>query len=104
MWSNESEQAVVVDEIDQLRRPVLLAAREPIQACGARLIDSCPTATDDVRRRRARSRSTPAATASMPERHTMLIVIAGTVNGMPAATAACRAGFWPAPPRMTCPA
>ena len=33
----------------------------------------------------------------MPERHTLLTVIAGTVIGMPAFTAAWRAVIWPWP-------
>lgn len=83
--------------------PYFLPAREPIRVCGARLIDSWPTATT-MSASPLSIRSAPAATASMPERQTMLIVIAGTVSGIPAATAACRAGFWPEPPRITWPA
>ena len=37
------------------------------------------------------------AIALSPERHTLFTVIAGTAIGMPAATAAGRAGFCPAP-------
>ena len=43
------------------------------------------------------------AIALRPERHTLLIVIAGTVIGMPAACAACRAGICPAPAVSTWP-
>ena len=35
--------------------------------------------------------------ASRPDRQTLLIVSEGTVIGIPAATAACRDGIWPAP-------
>ncbi len=41
--------------------------------------------------------------ASRPERQTLLTVSAGTVIGMPAATAAWRAGIWPAPAWSTWP-
>src|SRR3954469_22027081 len=39
----------------------------------------------------------------MPDRHTLLMVSAGTVIGMPALAAACRAGIWPAPAVRTWP-
>ena len=39
----------------------------------------------------------------MPERQTLLMVIEGTVIGMPPLTAAWRAGIWPAPAWMTWP-
>ena len=38
-----------------------------------------------------------------PLRQTLLMVVAGTVHGSPAATAAWRAGFWPAPAWTTWP-
>ena len=38
-----------------------------------------------------------------PERQTLLIVVAFTDIGMPAATAACRAVIWPWPARSTWP-
>ena len=41
------------------------------------------------------------AMALRPERHTLLIVIDGMFIGSPAAMPAARAGFWPAPARMT---
>src|SRR4029453_6925364 len=41
--------------------------------------------------------------ALRPERHTLLIVVDGTVIGMPAATAAWRAVIWPAPACSTWP-
>ena len=43
------------------------------------------------------------AMALMPERQTLLIVIDGRLIGSPAAMPALRAGFWPAPARMTWP-
>src|SRR5690606_34220437 len=43
------------------------------------------------------------AMASRPERHTLLMVSAGTFIGMPALTAALRAGICPAPAWSTCP-
>src|SRR3546814_4845014 len=38
-----------------------------------------------------------------PERHTLLMVVAGTVMGMPALTAAWREAIWPAPAWSTWP-
>src|SRR3546814_11977387 len=38
-----------------------------------------------------------------PDRHTLLMVRAGTPMGMPALNAAWRAVIWPAPAWMTCP-
>ena len=43
------------------------------------------------------------AIAFTPERHTLLIVSAGTVIGMPALAAACRAVIWPWPAWSTWP-
>ena len=41
--------------------------------------------------------------ALTPDRHTLLTVVAGTVMGMPALTAAWRAVIWPAPAWRTWP-
>lgn len=43
------------------------------------------------------------AMALMPGRHTLLMVRAGTFIGIPAATAALRAGIWPAAAVRTWP-
>ena len=43
------------------------------------------------------------AIALRPERQTLLMVIDGTLIEIPPATAALRAGFCPAPARMTWP-
>ena len=40
---------------------------------------------------------------SIPDRHILLIVSAGTSQPIPAATADCRAGIWPAPAVSTWP-
>ena len=42
-------------------------------------------------------------TAVRPERQTLLMVTVGTFQPMPAPTALCRAGFWPAPACRTWP-
>ena len=57
---------------------------------GARLIDSIPPATT-ISTSPARINWSASAIALIPDRHTLLTVIAGTSFGMPAATAACRA-------------
>ena len=64
--------------------------------CGALVIDSCPPATT-ISNSPARISWSASAIASSPDRHTLLMVSAGTVIGMPALTAAWRAGIWPAP-------
>ena len=51
----------------------------------------------------ARISCAASAIASSPDRHTLLIVSDGTVIGIPAATAACRDGIWPAPACSTWP-
>ena len=69
---------------------------EAVITSGARVIDSMPPATT-MPNSPARTNCAASAIASRPDRHTLLMVSAGTVIGMPAATAACRAGIWPAP-------
>ena len=82
--------------------PYLYPLREPSSRCGACDIDSCPPATT-TSNSPSRISWAASAMASRPDRHTLLMVSAGTVMGMPAATAACRAGIWPAPAVSTCP-
>jgi hypothetical protein len=73
-----------------------LVGRRPGSRWGALVIDSCPPATmtsaSPARMVRAASMM-----ATRPDRHTLLTVMAGVDIGMPAATAACLAGFWPHP-------
>ena len=45
----------------------------------------------------------PKAVAFMPEAHTLFTVTASVSYGMPANTAACRAGAWPTPAESTLP-
>ena len=61
---------------------------------GAFVMDSMPPATA-TSSSPARIIWSAVAMAAMPEGHTLLIVIAGTSIGPPAATAACRAVIWP---------
>ena len=82
--------------------PYLKPAREPISRCGARVIDSMPPATT-ILNSPARISWSASAMASSPDRHTLLIVMAGTSIGMPAGTAACRAGICPTPACSTWP-
>ena len=65
-------------------------------------MDSWPPATT-ISNSPARMSWSARAMASMPDRHTLLIVSAGTVIGIPALTAAWRAGIWPAPAVRTWP-
>ena len=62
--------------------------------CGALVIDSMPPATT-IEAEPALIRSWASMMAFMPEPQTLLMVVAPAENGMPAATAACRAGAWP---------
>ena len=82
--------------------PYLKPSRLFSSRCGALVIDSWPPATT-ISNSPARMSWSARAMASMPERHTLLIVSAGTVIGMPALTAAWRAGIWPAPAVRTWP-
>ena len=66
------------------------------------VIDSWPPATT-MSNSPARISWSASAMASMPERQTLLMVSAGTFIGMPALTAAWRAGIWPAPACSTWP-
>ena len=45
----------------------------------------------------------PCITAFIPEAHTLLTVVHGTLSGKPANLAACRAGAWPTPAWITLP-
>ena len=69
---------------------------------GALVIDSWPPATT-TSNSPARMSWSASAMASMPDRHTLLIDRAGTSIGMPALTAAWRAGIWPSPAVSTWP-
>ncbi len=82
--------------------PYLKPSRDFGSRCGAWVIDSMPPATT-TSTSPARISWSASAIALMPERQTLLIVIDGTFIGMPPATAAVRAGFWPAPAWMTWP-
>ncbi len=66
--------------------PYLKPSRLPTSRCGARVIDSIPPATT-ISTSPARISASAVAIAFSPERHSLLIVIAGTVIGMPALAA-----------------
>src|SRR5262249_1047159 len=82
--------------------PSLYPQRASLSRKGARLIDSIPPAT-------IKSASSAAiacaasATAFKPEPQTLLTVNEGTLSGIPAAIADCRAGFIPSPAPRTLP-
>ena len=82
--------------------PYLKPSRDLGSRCGAWLIDSWPPATT-TSNSPARISWSASAIASTPDRQTLLMVSAGTVSGMPALCAACRAGIWPAPAVSTWP-
>ena len=82
--------------------PYLKPSRDFASRCGAWVIDSWPPATT-ISNSPARISWSAKAMASIPERHTLLIVREGTSMGMPAAAAACRAGICPAPAVSTWP-
>ncbi len=82
--------------------PYLNPVREPGSRCGAPVIDSIPPATT-TSNSPALISCAASAIASSPDRHTLLIVIDGTLIGIPAATAACRDGICPAPACSTWP-
>ena len=80
--------------------PYLKPSRDFGSRWGALVIDSMPPATT-ISHSPARISWSAIAIALRPDRHTLLIVIDGTSIAMPPATAAPRAGFWPAPARIT---
>ena len=82
--------------------PYLNPSRDFGSRCGALVIDSMPPATT-ISTSPARISWSAIAIALSPERQTLLMVIDGTLIEMPPATAALRAGFCPAPARMTWP-
>ena len=82
--------------------PYLKPSRDFGSRCGAWVIDSMPPATT-MSCSPARIIWSAMAMALMPERQTLLIVIDGMLIGSPAAMPAVRAGFWPAPARITWP-
>jgi len=69
---------------------------------GAFVMDSIPPATA-TSISPARISWSASAIAFRPDRHTLLIVMAGTSLGIPAPIAACRAVIWPAPACSTWP-
>ncbi len=94
--SNASVRPSRAIESASSAEPYLMPLRAAGSRCGALVIDSMPPATT--------TSNSPAliswaarAIASSPDRHTLLIVSAGTVIGIPAAAAACLDVIWPAP-------
>src|SRR3712207_5661040 len=102
IWSKVSDRPSWAIESISFVSPYLVPTREPASRCGAWVIDSWPPATT-MSNSPARMSWSASAMALRPERQTLFTVMAGTVIGMPAATAAGRAGFWPAPACSTCP-
>jgi len=82
--------------------PMRKPSRDPIIACGDRLIDSWPPATTMSASPCAIDWA-PSIAALSPEPQTLLMVIAGIMCGRPALIAAWRAGFWPTPAASTWP-
>src|SRR6185437_13939570 len=89
-WLNTSHSPSTIMVSTIFASPMRKPSREPLSACGERLIDSWPPAT-------TRSESplaiacAPSIAACRPEPQTLLMVIAGTMYWMPALIAAWRA-------------
>src|SRR5690606_25159745 len=73
-----------------------MPVREPLSRCGALVMDSMPPATTTLAEP-ALMASWASITAFMPEPHTLLMVVQPAAGGMPAPSAAWRAGAWPRP-------
>ena len=101
-WSKVSDRPSCAIESISLVSPYFVPVRELASRCGAWVIDSMPPATT-ISNSPARMSWSASAIASRPERQTLFSVNEGTDIGMPPATAAGRAGFWPAPAWMTWP-
>ena len=82
--------------------PMRAPKRAAFARYGARDMLSMPPATT-MSASPARIACAASATDFRPEPQSMLIVVAGTCCGMPAASDACRAGFWPSPACSTQP-
>ncbi len=82
--------------------PYLNPSRDFGSRWGEFVIDSIPPATT-ISASPALIRRSAWAIAFRPDRHTLLMVIEGTESGRPPAMPALRAGFCPAPARMTWP-
>ncbi len=95
---NPSMIMVSTSFASHMRKP----SREPIRACGDRLIDSWPPATT-ISESPLAIDCAPSIAALRPEPHTLLMVIDGIISGSPARIAAWRAGFWPQPAASTWP-
>ncbi len=101
-WSNASVSPSRAMLSSISTEPYLYPDRAPGSRCGAPVMDSMPPATT-TSNSPARISCAASAMDSRPDRHTLLMVMAGTDIGSPAATAACRAGFCPAPACSTWP-
>ena len=101
-WSKASVSPSYAIESSISTAPYLWPVRSAGSRCGALVIDSMPPATTTSNSPAAMSWSA-SAIASSPDRQTLLTSSDGTLIGMPALTAACRAGIWPAPACSTCP-
>ncbi len=99
-WSMAQNSASWAIESFMVQSPYLTPSRLPTSTCGALVIDSMPPATT-TSNSPARISWSARAMASMPDRHTLLMVSAGTSSGMPPAMAAWRAVICPAPAWMT---
>src|SRR4051794_37191604 len=82
--------------------PIRYPERAFGSAYGAFVIDSIPPVTT-TSTSPARIIESAISTARIEDAHTLFTVSAGTSIGSPAATAACRAGAWPAPAWSTWP-
>ena len=82
--------------------PYLNPSRDFGSRWGALVIDSMPPATT-ISTSPARISWSAIAIALRPDRQTLLMVIDGMLIGRPPARPAARAGFCPAPARMTWP-
>ena len=101
-WSNGSVRPSTAIESSSSTGPNLYPPRDFGSRCGACVMDSMPPATTMLNSP-SRMSWDACAIALRPDRQTLLTVSAGTVIGIPAVTAAWRAGIWPAPACSTWP-
>jgi hypothetical protein len=101
-WSNAQNRPSCAIESITCEPPYLTPLRSPGSRWGALVMDSMPPATT-ISNSPALMSWSASAMASRPDRQTLLMVIEGTVIGMPALTAAWREGICPAPAWRTWP-
>src|SRR5690606_35047994 len=101
-WSKAQKRPSCCITSTTFESPMRTPQRRSRITWGALVMLSMPPATTNWASPRRMARSARAM-ADIPERHTLLMVVQGTVMGRPPATAAWREVIWPSPAWRTWP-